>query len=89
MKKLLFGLTALPFLASIALAGQPLSDQQMDRVVAGFTACCDANQPAPPLPGTPTTMTVQPFLSAFTISAFSVISVSAFPVISVSSFPSL
>jgi hypothetical protein len=37
MKKLLFGLAALPFLAGIALAGQPLSDQQMDRVIAGIT----------------------------------------------------
>jgi hypothetical protein len=35
MQKLLFGLAALPFLASIAMAGQPLSDKQMDRVVAG------------------------------------------------------
>ena len=39
MKKLLSGLAALPFLASIALAGQPvpLTDAQMDKVSAGFS----------------------------------------------------
>lgn len=38
MKKLLHGLVALPFVAGVALAGQPtqLSDQQMDKVTAGF-----------------------------------------------------
>lgn len=38
MKKLLFGLAALPFLAGIALADQPvqLNDKQMDKVNAGF-----------------------------------------------------
>lgn len=38
MKKLLCGLAALPFLASVALAGQPvaLTDNQMDTVTAGF-----------------------------------------------------
>jgi hypothetical protein len=35
MRQFLFGLAALPFLANIALAGQPLSDQQMDKVTAG------------------------------------------------------
>jgi hypothetical protein len=37
MKKLLVGLAALPFLASVALAGQPtvLSDSELDRVTAG------------------------------------------------------
>ena len=58
MRKLLFGLVALPFLASIASAGQPLSDQQMDRVIAGFgtapDACdCVSPQPAPIPPPTP------------------------------------
>jgi hypothetical protein len=38
MKKVLMGLAALPFLAGVAAAGQPLSNQQMDRVTAGFTA---------------------------------------------------
>jgi len=38
MKKVLMGLAALPFLAGAALAGQPLTDQQLDRVTAGFTA---------------------------------------------------
>jgi hypothetical protein len=39
MKKLLCGLAALPFLAGIALADQPvqLNDKQMDKVTAGFT----------------------------------------------------
>jgi hypothetical protein len=38
MRKLLCGLAALPFLASVALADQPvqLSDKQMDKVTAGF-----------------------------------------------------
>jgi len=38
MKRLLFGLAALPFLAGVSLAAQPvpLSDTQMDRVTAGF-----------------------------------------------------
>ena len=36
MKSLLYGLAALPFLASVGLAGQPLNDQQMDKVTAGF-----------------------------------------------------
>jgi len=37
MKKLLFGLAALPFLTGVAMAGQPtlLSDVQMDKVTAG------------------------------------------------------
>ena len=35
MKNLLFGLAALPFLTSVALAAKPLSDAQMDRVTAG------------------------------------------------------
>ncbi|MBV8094106.1 MAG: hypothetical protein JOY71_07585 [Acetobacteraceae bacterium] len=38
MKKLLAGVAALPFLAGVALAGQPvaLNDTQMDKVTAGF-----------------------------------------------------
>ncbi|HUK10610.1 MAG TPA: hypothetical protein VLX09_22250 [Stellaceae bacterium] len=38
MKKLLLGLAVLPFLAGVSLAGQPqaLTDQQMDKVSAGF-----------------------------------------------------
>jgi len=38
MKKLLFGLAVLPFLAGVSLAGQPLplTDQQIDKVTAGF-----------------------------------------------------
>ena len=38
MKRILAGLAVLPFLAGVALAGQPvpLSDQQMDKVSAGF-----------------------------------------------------
>jgi hypothetical protein len=37
MKKLLVGVAAVPFLASVAMAGQPvsLSDTQMDKVTAG------------------------------------------------------
>jgi len=36
MKKLVLGLAVLPFLAGMSLAGQPLTDQQMDKVAAGF-----------------------------------------------------
>jgi len=38
MRKLLLGLALLPFLAGVSLAGQPqaLTDQQMDKVSAGF-----------------------------------------------------
>lgn len=38
MKSVLYGLAALPFLAGVAAAGQPmqLSDKQMDNVTAGF-----------------------------------------------------
>jgi hypothetical protein len=36
--KVLMGLAALPFAASLAVAGQPLTAQQMDRVTAGFSA---------------------------------------------------
>jgi len=38
MKKVLWGLAALPLLAGVALADQPmqLSDNQMDKVTAGF-----------------------------------------------------
>jgi hypothetical protein len=51
MQKLLFGLAALPFLATIAWAGQPLSDQQMDRLVAGSVAFIEPGfQPALPPP---------------------------------------
>jgi len=35
--KWLFGLAALPFLAGVASAAQPLSEAQMDKVTAGFT----------------------------------------------------
>ena len=36
--KVLMGLAALPFAASLAVAGEPLTAQQMDRVTAGFSA---------------------------------------------------
>jgi hypothetical protein len=38
MKTFLFGLAALPFMAGIASAGQPLTNAQMDAVTAGFSA---------------------------------------------------
>ena len=38
MKKVLMGLATLPFLAGVAMAGEVLTSQQMDRVTAGFTA---------------------------------------------------
>ncbi len=36
--KVLMGVAALPFAAGLAVAGQPLTAQQMDRVTAGFSA---------------------------------------------------
>jgi hypothetical protein len=38
MRRFLFGLAALPFLAGVSLAADPvpLTDKQMDRVTAGF-----------------------------------------------------
>ena len=38
MKRLLMGLAVLPFFAGLAVAAQPLTDQQMDRVTAGFSS---------------------------------------------------
>jgi hypothetical protein len=40
MKRLLIGLATAPFLAGVAMAGQPmpLSDVQMDKVTAGYEA---------------------------------------------------
>jgi hypothetical protein len=35
MNKTLLGMAILPFLVSTALAGQPLTDKQMDKVTAG------------------------------------------------------
>jgi hypothetical protein len=35
MKRTLMGMAILPFLAGIALAEQPLTDKQMDKVTAG------------------------------------------------------
>jgi hypothetical protein len=39
MRKLLFGVAALPFLAGIALAAEPLNEVQMDQIVAGAGVC--------------------------------------------------
>ena len=36
MKRFALGLAVLPFLAGVALAGQPLTNKQMDSVTAGF-----------------------------------------------------
>ena len=38
MRKLLMGLAALPFCVGVASAAQPLTNQQMDQVTAGFSA---------------------------------------------------
>jgi hypothetical protein len=38
MNKLLIGLATVPLMSSVASAGQPLSDKQMDVVTAGFSA---------------------------------------------------
>jgi hypothetical protein len=36
MKKALMGLAVLPFLTGVAVAAQPLTDRQMDKVAGGF-----------------------------------------------------
>jgi len=46
MNKVLLGLAALPFLAGAAFAAQPLTDQQMDVVTAGFDALSTAESQA-------------------------------------------
>lgn len=46
MNKVLLGLAALPFVAGAAFAAQPLSDQQMDVVTAGFDALSTAESQA-------------------------------------------
>ena len=38
MNKLLVGLATVPLMSSVAFAAQPLTDNQMDKVTAGFTA---------------------------------------------------
>ena len=43
MKSLLMGFAVLPIAAGVALAAQPLTNQQMDRVTAGFSASSIAN----------------------------------------------
>ena len=43
MKRLLMGLAVLPFIAGVAGAAQPLTNQQMDRVTAGFSANSQAD----------------------------------------------
>jgi len=46
MKKFVIGLAALPFMASIATAGDLLSNQQMDQVTAGFSSLSFADAQA-------------------------------------------
>jgi hypothetical protein len=48
MKKYLFAVIFLPFLAGAALAAQALSDTQMDRIVAGDTAVIPPTIMLPP-----------------------------------------
>lgn len=38
MRKVLIGLAVLPFLTAVAGAAEPLTNQQMDHVTAGFSA---------------------------------------------------
>jgi hypothetical protein len=38
MNKLLIGLASVPLMSSVAFAAQPLTDNQMDKVTAGFQA---------------------------------------------------
>ena len=43
MKSLVMALVALPFMAGVASAATPLSNDQMDSVTAGFTALSSAD----------------------------------------------
>lgn len=43
MRKVLMGLAALPFLTVVAAAGQPLTDQQLDGITAGFDSSAQAD----------------------------------------------
>jgi hypothetical protein len=51
MKRFLMGLAMLPFIAGVAGAAQPLTNQQMDRVTAGFSANSEANAFGIAIPG--------------------------------------
>ena len=46
MKRLIFGLAALPFMAGLASAEQPLTNAQMDAVTAGFSGSALASADA-------------------------------------------
>lgn len=46
MRKFLFGLAAIPLLASSAFATEPLTNSQMDAVTAGFSAFSTADAQA-------------------------------------------
>lgn len=46
MNKVLLGLAALPFMAAAASAAQPLSDNQMDGITAGFASISIADAQA-------------------------------------------
>ncbi len=72
MNRLLAGLAVLPFVASVAVAGQPLTDGQMDRITAGAGFSAYAQAEATGLVGeggtiTTTTATlaqITPFISS-------------------------
>lgn len=46
LRKFIIGLAALPFAASVASAAEPLTNQQMDQVTAGFSALSFADAQA-------------------------------------------
>jgi hypothetical protein len=46
MNKFVIGLAALPFVASVASASEPLTNQQMDQVTAGFASVSIADAQA-------------------------------------------
>ena len=60
MRKVLLALAAATIMAGAAVAGEPLTDQQMDKVAAGFTAYTVL-----PPPGTPPLTTTVVNLSFF------------------------
>jgi len=50
MRKFILGLAALPFATGVAFAAGPLSDAQLDRVVAGATSTTEFSDPGLSLP---------------------------------------
>jgi hypothetical protein len=60
MRKLILMLGVAPLLAGTAMAAQPLTENQMDGVIAGFSAYSTADALASIVPGAPALTQMQP-----------------------------